>query len=835
MWNGLTQDLRYALRTLLKSPLFLLVAVLSIGIGIGANAAIFSLMDQVLFRPLPVKDPDRLFLVDLAPGRIGATFTENATSHVAYRKLRASQTVFRDLMATYQDRANITYRGRSETATVLAVSGNYFSGLGLEASRGRLLGDADDQQRLGHPVVVLSHGYFQRRFGADEAIIGQTIRLNGRPYEVIGVAPAGFQGLEFERVASVYVPMAQKTAITTTWDGMDDPNYYFLHVFGALKPGLRVEQAKAHLDTLAPALIEEELKGFPAMPARGQQRFRQKRFSLIPVNTPLLGERQSLEKAFALLMGVVGFVLLIACANVANLMIARASAREKEVAVRLAMGAGSGRIVRQLLVESTMLALAGGALGLLASIWMLDGIIALNPVENAAELFVSSKPDWRVAGFCFAVSLGAALLFGLMPAARGVTKRIVESLKENTGALASNASQGLLRRALVVAQVTISVVLLVGAGLFARSLGNLRAQNPGFNPEYLLSFRVDPSLNGYERDRAVAFLENFSRDLAALPGVKNVSVASVPLLSNSVQEMTMSVEGIRSGEGRNMNSRANEVGPGYFAAMGYPILLGREFRETDRANSLKVAVVNEVFAKEYFNGNAIGKKIGFGRLRDGGLRLTMEIVGVVRDGKHANMREQSPSRFVYTPYTQSERIEGMTFYVRSQVDPERLVGDIRSSLRRVDENLSLFNVQTMERVIDRALVLERMLSILCSAFGLVATLLAALGLYGVMAYNVARRTREIGIRLALGADRGRVVSMVMQEAGRMLAIGLALGLPVAYGLGKLVESQLWGVQSGDLMVMSAAVGLMTLVAAAAGWLPAWRAGRVQPMRALRYE
>lgn len=836
MFAGLTQDVRYAMRGFLKSPLFLLVAVGSIGIGVGANAAIFSLIDQILFRPLPIEKPERLVMLDLPGARVGAVYNEFAFSNPMYRKLREKNSTFEGLIATHYDRANLSYRGRSETVPVALVSGNYFPTLGLEPALGRLLGPGDDERKNAHPQVVLSYGFFQRRFGGDGSVVGQTIRINAQPYEVIGVAPAGFTGLEMETVPNLYVTLSQKTQITTTWDGMEDPNFYFLHVYGRLKDGVAVSQAKANLDTLVGPLIEEEMRAFPTMPARAQSRFRSKRFDLNAAATPLVNRKEDVQQALFALFGVVALVLLIASANVANLLIARASAREKEVAVRLAMGAGTGRLIRQMLVESTMLSFMGGVVGLLASIWILDGILALNPVEAAEEMFLSAKPDWRVAIFCLGISVLTGMLFGLAPAARGARKMIVDSLKENTGALASSAAQGWLRRALVASQVTISLVLLVGAGLFGKSLLHLKTQNPGFNPNYLLTFRIDASLNGYEKDKAVQFLGRFSKDIAALPGVKDVTIASSALLSNEVSQKTTRVEGITRTEGRNMNNRVNEIGPGYFRTLQIPVVLGREFTEADTATSLRVAVVNEAFAKEYFNGNPIGKKIGFGRLKEtGGPAEDIEIVGMVRDGKHAHLREDKVHRFVYTPYTQNQSIESMTFYVRGEKDPERLVTDIRAALRRVDENLSMFRIQTMERTIERSLALERMLSTVCSAFGLLATVLAAIGLYGVMAYNVARRTREIGIRLALGADRGQVVELILREAGWMIAIGLALGLPLAYGLGRLIESQLWNVRNGDPLVMTAAALGLSVIAFGAGLIPAWRATKVQPMQALRYE
>jgi predicted permease len=835
MLTGITQDIRYAVRGFLKSPLFAGIAILSVAIGIGANAAIFSLIDQVLLRPLPVAHPDRLVMLDLPGGRIGSTFTDFAFSNPMYRGLRDRNASFEQLIAVLNDQANLSFRGRSETVPVAVISGNYFTGLGVQPAMGRLIEPNDDITRNGHPVVVLSYGYFNRRFGGDTSVIGQNVRLNSQLYQVIGVAPRGFSGLEIENVPSLYVPLAQKTQITTTWDGMDDPNFYFLHVFGTLKPGITTQAAKANLDSLVAPMIEDELKNFPSMPARGQARFRARRFAIMPAGTPLVGDRQRLERALYLLLGVVGLVLLIACANVANLLLARASSRVREVAIRMALGAGRARLARQLLVESSLLGLLGGVVGMLLSIWILDAIIAMQNTDPGVEIFINSAPNWRVAAFCFAISLLTGLLFGIAPALRGAGFAIVETLKENAAAVIGQGSQGWLRRALVVAQVTLSLVLLVAAGLFARSLMNLRQSDTGFKPDYLLSFRIDPSLNGYEQKRAINFLDRFRKDIEALPGVRDVTVASVPLLENSVNQATMSIEGYSRREGLNTNSRINDVGPGFFKAMGFPLLQGREFTEADQSNALPVAIVNEVFSKEFFNGNAVGKRVGFGYNRDGSLRLNRQIIGVIRDGKTENIREATPQRFVYTPYAQADNIQSMTFYVRSERDPQQLATDVRASLRRIDDNLAMFRVQTMSRTIENSLRMDRMMSMLCSSFGLLATILAAIGLYGVMAFNVARRTREIGIRLALGAERTTLIHMVMREVGAMIFTGLLIGLPAALALGRYVESQLWGLKGWDPLILSGASFTLTLVACLAGLVPAWRASRVSPMRALRYE
>ena len=833
MFSGLTQDIRYALRGFWKSPMFAGIAVLSVALGIGANAAIFSLLDQMLLRPLPVAHPDRLVLLDLPGGRIGYAFADFAFSNPMFRSLRTQNQSFEELFAQLNDSANLSFRGRSETVPVGVVTGNFFKAIGVSAAHGRMIDLSDDTKKNAHPVLVLNYGYFARRFGSDPNIIGQSLRINSQLYQVIGVAPKGFSGLEMDSVASIYVPMAQKTQITTTWDGMEDPNFYFLHVYGLLKKGIDPRAAKANLDSLVGPMIEDELKAYPSFSAKGQARFRSRRFTLIPAGTPLIAERKTIESALYLLLGVVGLVLLIACANVANLLLARASARVKEVAVRMALGAGRARLARQMLVESLILGLTGGALGLILSFWILDAILALYHSGASGEVFLNSNPDWRIATFCFAASLLTSLLFGIAPAIRGAGFAIIETLKENTGSIVTHGTQGWLRRALVVSQITLSLVLLVSAGLFAKSLFNLRNSDPGFKADYLLTFKIDTSLNGYEKTRTVSFLDRFRKDLEALPGVKDVTVASAALIENSVNWATMSIEGQPRKEGSDSNSRINSVGPGFFRALGFSLLMGREFTSDDQANSLKVAVVNEVFAKEYFNGDAVGKRIGYGFNKDGSLKLDTQIIGVIRDGKQANMREEKPNRFVYTPYAQDASIQGMTFYVRSERDSEQLAGEVRASLRRVDENLAMFRVQTMASTIENSLQIERLISMLCSAFGLLATLLAAIGLYGVMAYNVAKRTREIGIRLALGAERSTVIGMVMQEVGSMLAVGLIIGIPLAVALGRYVESQLWGLKGWDPLILTGASICLGLVAILAGAIPAWRAVSVNPAIALR--
>lgn len=835
MLSAFPQDFRYALRGFARSPLFTAIATLSIGLGIGANSAIFSLVDQLLLRPLPVAHPERLVLLDVPGARMGFASNSHALSYVGYKQFRDQNSVFEGLLAAMSSNANFSYKGKSEAVPVTLASGNYFDVLGLRPAHGRLFSSSDDINRNGHPVAVLSYGYFKRRFGSDPSIVGQNVRLNSHLYQVIGVAPAGFLGLEFDNPPNVYVPLSQKPQITTTWDGMDSANFYFLHVFGVLKPGISLAQAKANLDSILMPVLELEAQRFAGSDAKRREQLLAKRFQLSLAGSPLVDQRERLQLALIFLQCIVGLVLLIACANVANLLMARASSRQREVAIRLALGAGNWRLLRQLLVESTLLSLAGGVLGLLLSIWTLDAIFGILPPEAGSDFFLNSAPDPRVITFTLAISLFTGLLFGLMPMFKGMKDRIIETLKESSNGIIASASQGLLRRGLVVAQVSLSLLLLISAGLFTKSLSKLRASSPGFNTGALLSFEVDPSLNGYDNQRSLNLLDRVSQEIVALPGVLSVAPASVALLADNTAQATMSIQGWDPKAGERTNARINSVGPGFFAGMGIPVLLGREFQSSDHLKAPKVAIVNDEFVRLFLRGDAMGKKIGLGRTPTGAPNLNLEIVGVVKDGKTANLREDQRYPFVYLPYMQDDAVSSLTFYVRSQRDPEQLAGELRGVLHRLDENLPMYRVQSMESTINRSLSLERLLSTLCSAFGLLATILAGIGLYGVMAFSVAQRTREIGIRLALGAARADVVSMVMREVALMAGLGTLIGLPAAYAVGLRIESFLFGLKAWDAQVLfSAALG-MSLVALLAGFLPAWRASRVAPLTALRCE
>ena len=677
-------------------------------------------------------------------------------------------------------------------------------------------------------MAVLSHGFWQRRFGADPKVVGETVKVNGHPFTVIGVAAPGFHGVEVGSAPDLFLPLAMKAQVTPTWNELENRRFMWLNLLARLKPGLSRDQAAAGMQVLYRQINEQELLEMPDAPARFRERFVQKRLALLPGFRGLSSLRQQFTTPLLVLMGMVGLVLVIACANVANLLLARAASREREIAIRLAVGAGRGQIVRQLLVESLVLALLGGAAGLVLSVWVGDALLRALPFEQAGRT-LSASPDGRVLLFTLAVTLVTGLVFGLVPAWQATRPRLQSALKRESGAV-SGGSHVRFRKGLVVAQVALSLLLLVGAGLFARSLYNLRSLDPGFEARQLVSLSVQPDLNGYSPEGSRDLFQRLRERFAALPGVALASMATIPIMTDSRMIMTVAVEGYAKKEEEDTNLFGNRVGPGYFQTMGIRLLSGREFDERDVFGAPKVAIINETTARYFFGKESpLGRRFGIG---DGARDL--EIVGVVKDGKSYSLRDQ-PERFFFLPALQDDSPSEMAFYVRAAGGVETLSGRLRAAVREVDAALPVFALRTVEAQVDQSLFFERMIAALSAAFGFLATLLAALGLYGVMSYTVVRRTREIGIRMALGAERSRVLWLVLREVAVMATLGVALGLPAAIGLGRLVSSQLYGLSPMDPATLALAPAVLGSVALLAGYLPARRATRVDPMTALRYE
>ena len=829
--NAIWRDIRHASRALRKNPAFVLIVVLTLGLGIGANTAIFSLMDQVLLRSLPIRDPGSLVLLDGPGAFMGRTFNNKTFSYLMYKDFRdRGGEVFSGVIARFSTSMTVVWRGQSERASGELVSGNYFEVLGVRPAIGRLFNAADDRTPGGHPIALLSYGYWMRRFGGDPGVLNQTITVNGHPLTIVGVTAQGFTGLQVGQASDVMAPLMMKAQMTPTWNDLDNRRSRWLNIFARLKPGVSRKQADAAMNVIYRQINEQEIQAIPNPSPSFRQRFTTKHLDVLPGARGLSDLRTQFSTPLIVLMSMVGLVLLIACANVANLMLARTTARQKEIALRLALGAGRTRIVRQHLVESSLLAMAGAVLGLLLATWTGGLLLASLPGDQASSN-LSADPDLRVTLFALALGMLTAVIFGVAPALAATRATVTSALKEEAGAVAGGGRQARLRRLLVVGQVAMSMLLLAGAGLFARSLYNLKSIDPGFQVEHLIAFSVDPSLSGYDSAAAVSLYDRMQHELSAVPAVHNVSMSEIGTLSGNDWSMTIRVEGYQAKEGEDLNPNVDGVGPRYFATMGIPVLAGREFTDGDTRGAPKVAIVNETMAKYFFGkDNPIGRRFGIGRSS----ATDIEIVGVVKDVRSLQLRNQAP-RFVYLPYRQDESLTQLTFYVRSAQDGPTAATAVRQTVQRLDPNLPIFDLKSMEVQLDESLFIERMVAVLSVAFGALATLLAALGLYGVMSYAVARRTREIGIRMALGAERSRVLWLVLREVAVLAVSGIVGGLLFAIWLTRQVQSQLFGLSPTDPLTIGAAMVLLAAIALIAGYVPARRATAIDPMVALRSE
>ena len=825
--------LRYVFRTLLKSPVFTAVAVLSLALGIGANTAIFSLLDQILLRSLPVRDPAQLVMIKPVGGGMGNVFRRDSLSYPMYADFRDRTQGFQGVLCSFQTPVSISFRGQTERIEAELVSGNYFDVLGVGAILGRAFTPDDDRQPGAHPLVMLSYGYWKSRFAGNPAIVGQTIHVNSYAMTVLGVSPEGFSGAHTGRSPQIRVPVMMQSQMVPDQDPLfSDRRSSWLRVFARLKSGVTREQAQAPLRVLYKQIVAMEVKDafFARVPPYGRQKFLESTVNLEPAAKGYSDLRRRFSKPLTVLMATVGFVLLIACANVANLLIARAAARQKEIAVRLALGARRRHILRQLVAESLVLSFAGGALGLAFASWTSGLLLRFLP-ESEAPLTIAAGLDARVLAFAFGLSLLTGILFGLAPALESTHPNVAGVLKSQATAAAGGGQAG-FRRALVVAQVALSILLLIGAGLFVRSLRNLRDLDPGFRTDHVISFSVDPSLSGYGAERSRAFYRQLIENLRGTPGVRAVGLASNPVLRDATWMSTITVEGYQYKPGEDMNPAINSVSPGWIDAMGIKLLAGRDFNPRDAGDKRTVVLVNETFARYYFGGHSpVGRHIG----RGGPMaKPDIEIVGVVQDAKYDNLRQPVP-REVFLCSGQDKFPTEMTAYVRTALDPALMFTALRREVRKIDGNLPLFQMKSLQVTLEESLKTERVVAALSAAFGVLATLLAIIGLYGVMAYTVARRSREIGIRMALGAGAPGIVRMVMREAGRMIGIGLAIGLPVAVALAQLVQSQLYGMRGFDPATLAGASLTLSAIALLAAYVPARRAARVDPVEVLRYE
>ena len=836
--EDLVQDTRYGLRTLCKSPGFTSVAVLTLALGIGANTAMFSLIDAVLFKNLPVRQPEELVLLS----GYGSEFPEpNKWSYRGFTVLREYDQVSTGLVAYTPVRLGVSIAGQVEPTTLgHLVSGNYFSVLGIHPILGRLLGDEDNRVPGAHPVAVISHSYWRRRFGGDPATIGKTINLAGMPFTIIGVTPPDFFGVEVgsapEIFASVMMAPQFIDAPPRSSSILDAINWRIFHVFGRLKPGITRPQAIAGLEAPFHQIGDELARFYGDQDPREEEKLAVTTFS-----SGLSGVRRQFSEPLLILMSVVVMVLLIACANVANLLLARASERRKEIALRLCLGAGRGRIVRQLLTESVLLAIFGGTLGLLFSSWGRQLLLAF--ISNGlAPIYLDVRTDYRVLGFTSGISIFTAILFGLLPALRAARVNLTPALKENARGWSGGVFRMRLGKVLVVSQVALSVILIAGAGLLVRTLYNLNHQRAGFKPENVLAVRVEPK-GSDNKGKNITRLSQIYRTLiervTALPGVTSVSMSNPSPFSwgsfgAAYEPNELLVDGMPTAD--QNRAFVAQVYPRYFATLGISLNSGRDILLTDCSiDAPKVVVISKTLARRLFpNANPIGRRLSE-PLQNSENARGFEIVGVVDDVKYGSLREESAG-VIYYPCPNGPTGRGqMTLQVRTSGGSSALAAAIRAEAQRMDESMAVPDVRPLSAFIAASVVKERLMTVLLSFFGILATLLAAIGLYGVMAYSVSQRTHEIGIRMALGAQNRDALRLVIGHGMKLVFWGVGIGLAAAFGLTRLLKSLLFDVEATDPVTFVVIALFLTLVALLACYLPARRATKVDPMIALRCE
>jgi macrolide transport system ATP-binding/permease protein len=821
--QSLVRDIHYSLRQLWKNPGFTIVATLALALGIGANSTIFSLANSVFLRPLPVAEPNRLVWL--------FNDGDRPVSYPDYLDYRSQADMFSGLLAYSWVALNLGSAGEAERVTGVLVSANYFDLLGVKVERGRSFSPEEDQVPGGDPVAVISHDLWQRRFANDPQVIGKTLVLNGQKISIVGVAPAGFVGTEEAFPRDIWLPVTMRDQLAgggVSANGnrslFTDRNARQFNVMARLKPGLSLQQAQARMDHIAAQLAaahpETNANRHVIVYAAGNGR-------------PYF--RAMLRPVTWILLAVVALILLIACANVANLLLVRSTARRKEIAIRLALGASRGRLVRQLMTESVLLALLGGTAGLLLSLWLTNLLMALKPsVPMPVNINVST--DWRVFVFTFVFSLLAGVIFGLVPALQASNPALVPVLKDDTSAVGFRNSLFSLRSLLVIAQVAMSLVVLIGAGLFLRSLRNAQAINPGFDAPQVLALSLATGAQGYDENKSRLFYQQLVARVQALPGVQSASLAqSAPLsifYAPSFAAPTI-VEGSEPPPGQNPPAIGyNSVGLKFFQTLGTPLVRGRDFTAEMREGTPAVTIINETMARLFFtNVDPIGKRLRV--TRRGGAAVSCEIIGVVKDSKYLSLGED-PTPFIFFPYQQSYS-PTMTVMVRAQGDPKNLTAAVRQQVQALDPNLPLFNVVTLSENINISLFPARFGAWLLGGFGLLALVLATVGIYGVMSYTVSKRTHEIGIRMALGAQASNVLRLVVGQGLLLALIGVGVGLAGAFALTRVVKSFLYGLGATDLVTFAAISLLLFLVALAACFIPARRATKVDPLVALRYE
>jgi predicted permease len=826
----------YAVRTLRRSPIVTVIGVLTLALGIGSNAAIFSLFNQILVRALPVAQPGRLVNLGAPGPKPGlqscsrAGYCDEVFSYPMFRDLERVQTVFTGIAAHRQFSVSLAYRGQTLSGEGLLVSGSYFPVLGIQPASGRLISPADDRAIDESPVVVLSHEYWRTRFSGNPNVVNEKLIVNGQNLTIIGVAPEGFGGTTIGLKPLVFVPITLGRRVQPNFYDFASRLEYWAYLFARLKPEIEIDQARAGLDVQYNAILNEvEAPLQPNMTAQMLSEFKQRKITVeVGAHGQSLVHREA-TLPLTFLFGVTILVLFIACANIANLLLARGAARSTEMAVRLSIGASRRQLITQLLAESTLLATLGGLAGVFVAYWTLRLMVAMlaNDIVSAIPFAI----DRPVLLFSAALTLGTGFLLGLYPAAHSSRPDLLTGLKAETSQGGSVRTASRFRISLAIAQIALSVVLLVGAGLFTRSLFNVSRVDLGFNIDRLVTFRVSPQLNGYSAARSRMLFDQIEKEIAALPGVTAVTASTVPVLTGSDSYSYVLMEGMPAG-GPDIDSVSllNQVGSGYFKTMGMPLLAGREFTPTDTLGFPARAIVNEAFAKKFNRGeNPVGKRMGteFGGVPN------IDIIGLVKDAKYNTAKYDVPPLF-FRPYRQDDSVGRMTFYARTS-SPEKLLTDIPKTIARLDPDLPVESLRTMSQQFRDNVFVDRFISHLSMAFAILASLLAMVGIYGVLAYTVEQRRREIGVRMALGADPKRVRAMILRRIAFMTFAGVLIGLPAALLIGRFAEGLLYDLRGHDPVVVISATVTVMISALAAGFIPAYRASRIDPIRALRHE
>jgi putative ABC transport system permease protein len=834
---NMQRNFRHSFRRLVKSPLPSFVIMLSLGLGIGTNTAIFSTVHHILLRSLPVEKPEELALVSV-PG-FGALATGQSAnsdaggpdytfSYPAFRRLERSQKKEVSELAGFRNYygRKITYQNQMTPGSLLMVSGGYCSLLRIQPSIGRTLVPGDDEGS-GNAVAMLGYNYWQNKLGGQTAVLNQPIRVEGRVFTIVGVAPKGFQGTTIAGSPDIIIPLVASMSILPNPPGANSHNLFSIYLVARLKQGMTREQAEAIYSPVYASIVEEQIQAGNRLNPEQARQLRARRLKFLDGSRGYSRLQDRLKTPLFILIAVTGMVLLIAMANAANLLLARSAARRRELAISAAIGANRGEIARQLLSEAMMLGISGGIAAIPISLLTLRFLSFLLTQTGGSPDLLAMRLEWPVLLYGIGLSLFTGLLLGLYPALEAARVAPVMVLSQESGNISEALGTARLRKALVCTQVAISVMLLIPTGLFLKSMVSLMAVDLGFPTENLVTFQLDPGVGNYNREQCRAFFDRAERELKAIAGVSGVTATRAPLISNWEMNASVRVEGLAGPQ----SSAFNEIGAGFFGKIGIPLILGREFLERDNLSGQKVAIINEQFAKTLFAGqNPIGRKIGI----NSETSPDIEIVGVVKDS-HSHSVRQTPPKTLYTPLGQSRDAGFVTFYVRSALPSDQVIAMVRKTMQSIDARILPEDLRTMKELVSRSIADNRFISQIAAILAALATAVAMIGLYGVVAYSVVRRTREIGIRMAIGEKPAGIRKMILSEMLMILAIGLMLGIPPALWISKIVEAGLFGVKAYDPLVVLSAMLVAGLASFAAAYLPAWRASRIDPLIALRCE